>query len=215
MVRLIIADDHKMMRQGIRSLLEKFSDIEIIGEAENGADIIDLAEKLKPEVIIMDIAMPKVNGIEATQKILAANPQIKIIVLTMLYERHFMAEALKAGAAGYLLKDCAFDELINAIHLVISGSTYVSHILSGPLIKDYFEKIYSKENDIITQLTDKEKIILQLVVEGKHSKEIASQLDVSTKTVDTHRNNLMKKVGVSSIVELTKFAIKGGIVKLE
>jgi DNA-binding NarL/FixJ family response regulator len=215
MIRLIIADDHKIMREGICSLLGKFDDIEIIGEAENGYDVIELAEKLKPEVIIMDIGMPKVNGIEAAKKILASSPIIKIIMLTMHYDRHFMTEAIKAGAMGYLLKDCAFDELINAIHSVVNGNIYVSHILSGTVVKEYVQNIYNNETNIISQLTDKERIILQLVAEGKLSKEIANKLDVSVKTVDTHRNNIMKKVGVSSIAELTKFAIKVGIVKLD
>lgn len=214
MIRLILADDHKIMREGIKSLLEKFDDIEITAETENGLDTAELAKKLIPDVIIMDISMPIMGGIESTVKILADNPQIKIIVLTMYSDRRFMAEAIKAGAAGYLLKDCAFDELVDAIHAVLEGKTYICHTLADSIVKEYLEKVFPEEKSSLSQLTEKEMEVFRLIVEGKNAKDISGLLNLSIKTIETHRNNLMEKLQIFSVAELTKLAIKEGVIKI-
>lgn len=214
MIRLILADDHKLMREGIKSLLEKYKDIEIIAETENGLDTAELAKKLVPEIVIMDLSMPIMGGIESTMNILSDNPQIKIIVLTMHSDRRFMAEAIKAGAAGYLLKDCAFDELVNAIHAVMEGKTYISHSLTDSIVKDYLEKVFPEEKNSLSQLTEKEMEVFRFIVEGKNSKDISGLLNLSIKTIETHRTNLMEKLKIFSVAELTKLAIKEGVIKI-
>lgn len=214
MIKLILADDHKLMREGIKSLLEKHADLQIVGEAENGLDIIKLANEAVPDIIIMDISMPNLNGIEASRQIRAEHPEIKIIILTMHTDRRFIAEVIKAGCMGYLIKDCAFDELVNAIHSVMNGKMYISNSLSGIMVKEYIDKIYFEEVNMLARLTEKERIVLRLIAEGKNVKEAAIELGVSTKTVETHRNNILKKLDLSSVTELVKFAIKEGIINL-
>lgn len=214
MIKILLADDHKIMREGIKSLLEKYSDLQIVGEAENGLDIVKLAKEHIPDVIVMDISMPNLSGIEASRQIIGENPGIKIIILTMHTDRRFIAEVIKAGCMGYLIKDCAFDELVNAIHSVIDGKMYISHSLSGIMVKEYIDRIYSEEVDVLSRLTEKEKVVLKQIAEGKNVKEIAAEHGLSIKTVETHRNNIMKKLDLSSVTELVKFAIKEGIIDL-
>jgi len=213
-LKVILSDDHKIVREGLKNLLNKSSDIEIVAESENGRDTVLLAEKLKPDIVIMDVTMPELNGIEATRQIIKNNPNIKVIALTMHSERQFVVEMLKAGAKGYLIKDCAFDELVNAIKTVAGNKVYISpsiaHIVVGSISADE-----EHQNSSFKLLTDREREILQLLAEGKATKEIAFSLEISIKTVETYRQLIMNKLKIYNIAELTKYAIREGLTSVE
>ena len=214
-IKVIIADDHKIMRDGLKSMLEKQRDIEIIAEASDGQTTVELAIKLKPDVIIMDIAMPDMNGIEATCQIIEKSPEIKVIALSMHSDRQFIIEMLNAGASGYLLKDCAFHELINAIHSVASNRSYLSPEIADIMIKE-FKHVISKESlSVFSLLTSRERQVLQLIAEGKTTKEIAYTLKVSTKTIETYRQQIMYKLDIHTIAGLTKYAVREGLTSIE
>ncbi len=211
--RVLLADDHHIIRQGLKSLLEEKAGMEVVGEAANGRTVIDLAEELKPDVIVMDVAMPHLNGIEAARRIVARNARAKIIALSMHTDRRFVGSMLEAGAQGYLLKDCAFDELEKAIQTVLAGRTYLS-----PRVADVVVDAYVRGGGPTVgaeQLTEREREVLQLIAEGKSTKEIALALHVSVKTIETHRRNLMLKLDVHSVAELTKFALRSGLTTLD
>lgn len=209
-----MADDHTIMRKGLRSLLEQKHNIEVVAEAEDGRTTVQLAHKLKPDVVIMDISMPDLNGIEATHQIIDTEPDIKVIALSMYSDRKFVAGMLKAGASGYLLKDCAFDELSRAIETVIDDQTYLSPKVAGTVVKDYMEHLSTEDKSAFTSLTDREREVLQLIAEGKSTKQMASVLFVSVKTVETHRQNIMNKLNLYNIPDLVKYAIREGITHL-
>lgn len=213
--KIILADDHKIMRDGLRILLEKELGMQVIGEAETGHQAVRLAHELLPDVVIVDIGMPDLNGIEATRQILAKNPNVKVIGLSMHSDKRFVAGMLSAGASGYLLKDCAFEELANAIHAVVENKIYLSLGIVGVVIKDYVQHLSPNDLPAQTILTDREREVLQLIAEGKSTKKIASILYVSMKTVETHRMNIMEKLNLKSIAELTKYAIREGLTSLE
>ncbi|HXY55571.1 MAG TPA: response regulator transcription factor [Nitrospirota bacterium] len=213
-IKVLLADDHIMMRGGLRMVLEQNTELSVVGEAENGRETVRLAKKLEPDVIIMDIAMSDMNGIEATRRIRADHPNIKVIALSMHSDRHFVSEMLKAGAAAYLVKQCALEELIVAIKAVMQGQTYLSPCISGVVV-EYFVRDKSKtEATAFSKLTDREREVLQLMAEGKTSKEIASQLNLSVKTIESHRMNIMEKLNIRTVAELTKYAIREGITSL-
>ena len=211
--RIIVADDHKILREGLRSMLEKTHGFDVVAEAENGFQTVQAARKHKPEIIIMDITMPDMNGIEATRQILKDLPSTKIIGLSMHSDKKFVTEMLEAGASGYLLKDCAFEELTRAVQTVLSNRLYVSPDIAGEIIKSNIQSVLDGVRPLM--LTSKEREVLQLIAEGRSTKEIAGLLNVSVKTIETHRVNIMEKLKVYSVAELTKFAIREGLTSLD
>jgi DNA-binding NarL/FixJ family response regulator len=213
-IKVLLADDHKIVRDGLRTLLEKNSDIVVAGEAEDGREALQMAQKLLPDVVVMDIAMPDLNGIEATRQILADRSTVRIIALSMHSDKRFVSEMLKAGASAYLLKDCAFEELITAIRTVMKGKIYLSPEIAGVVIGDYIKKDTKADSSVFSLLSDREREVLQLMAEGKTTREVASYLHVSVKTVETHRTNIMTKLDIHSIAELTKYAIREGLTTL-
>ena len=214
-VKIILADDHRIMREGLRALLEQQSGMEIIAEAEDGRTTVDLAHELKPDVVVIDISMPDLNGIDATRQIISASPHIKVIALSMHSDRKFVREMLSAGASGYLLKDSAFEELGTALAAVLNNQTYLSPKIADTVVRDYLGKIDTTESRTSPSLTHREREVLQLLAEGRTTKEIASKLCVSIKTIETHRKQIMEKVGLNSVAELTKYAIREGLTSLE
>lgn len=212
--RIVLADDHRIVREGLRSLLEIQSDMEVVAEADNGKETIRFAKELVPDMVIMDITMPEVNGIEATQKILAENPKIKIIALSMHSDKRFVSEMLNVGASGYLLKDCAVEELAHAIHTVLTNQIYVSPGIANVVINDYMNRLDPLTNNF-PLLTAKEREVVRLIAKGQSTKTIASQLGVSIKTIETHRQHVMEKLGIHSVAEIVKYALREGLSSLE
>lgn len=213
-IKILLADDHRLLREGLRSLLEEQPDMRVVGEAENGKAAVQLAAKLMPDIIIMDISMPGLNGIDATQQILSICTKSKVIALSMHTERRTVVEMINAGASGYLLKDCAFEEVVQAVRAVASDSTYLSPKIAEIVIKDYVHRIPKDELSSLSGLTAREREVLQLLSEGKKTKEIADILRVSIKTAESYRQHLMVKLKIHSIAELTKLAIREGLTSL-
>jgi DNA-binding NarL/FixJ family response regulator len=213
-IRIIIADDHKIMRDGLRSLLVQQKGMEVIGEADDGRQAVKLALELKPDIIIMDLSMPELNGIDAIGEISSKAPEVKSLALSMHSDKRFISRALKEGASGYLLKDCAFEELNEAIKTVLSDQIYLSPQLTEIVIGEYVAHSSTDDSTIISALTAREREILQLLAEGNSIKKIAGMLKISGKTVETHKGNLMVKLNVRGIAELTKIAIREGLTSL-
>jgi DNA-binding NarL/FixJ family response regulator len=213
-IKVLLADDHVMMRGGLRMVLEQNAELAVVGEAEDGREAVRLAKKLSPDVVVMDIAMPDMNGIEATRQIVADHPGSKVIALSMHSDRHFVSEMLKAGATAYLLKQCAVDELIAAIKTVLKNQTYLSPCISGVVVDHFVRNSSKSEPSVFSHLTDREREVLQLMAEGKTSKEIAFQLHLSIKTIETHRMKVMEKLNIHTVAELTKYAIREGLTSL-
>jgi DNA-binding NarL/FixJ family response regulator len=214
-VRVLIADDHRIMRDGLRSLIAEERDMTVIGEAENGRAAVRMVEDLSPDVVIMDVSMPELNGLEATRQIAGTLPGLKVIALSMHSDRRFVAGMLAAGASGYLLKDCAFDELVRAVRAVAAGQTYLSPGVAGAVVQDYVNRLTTADKPAPSVLSPREREVLQLVAEGWATKEIAARLHVSVKTIETHRGQIMDKLGVRSVAELTKQAIQMGLTSLD
>lgn len=212
--RILLADDHKMMREGLKALLDAEPHIQVIGEAENGNSVIEMANKLSPHVIVMDVAMPDLNGIEATRQITKENPHTRIVGLSAHADEHFVTEMLKAGASAYLLKHTAYEELVQAVNAVMKGKTYLSPDIARTVVDT---RVHSTDaaNSAFAVLTDREREVLQLLSEGLTTKEMASKLGVSVKTIETHRRNIMEKLNLHSIAELTKYALREGITSLD
>lgn len=210
-IKIILADDHKLLRTGLKNIIEQKFNMQIIAEASDGREAIKLCYKLTPDVIVMDVSMPGLNGIEAASQIIKHNSEIKIIGLSMHSSKQFIQGMFKAGALGYLLKDGDSDELLNAISTVVRNKRY----LSKDINQEFLNLIKKGENLNKEFLSAREKEVLQLIAEGKSSKEIAEILFLSSKTVDVHRNNIMKKVDLHTIPELTKYAIQKGYTSLE
>jgi len=214
--RVILADDHKIVREGLRSMLENQLHMKVIAEAEDGLMAVRLVEEHKPDLVIMDISMPGLNGIEATRKIKSTNPDVKIIALSMHSDKRYIAEFLKVGATGYLLKNCGFEELSQAVNNVLAGKTYISPSVAGTVIQDYVSHLNGEvNNNTASNLTPREREILQLLAEGKSIKDIASRLNTSSKTIDNHKTHIMEKLGLNSIAELTKYAVREGLTSIE
>jgi len=213
-IRIVLADDHKIIREGLRSLLSQQSDFEVVAEAENGRIAVEKVRALRPEVVIMDVTMPELSGIEATRQIALDCPETRVIALSMHPDRHFVGEMFKAGARGYLLKLCASDELVQAIRCVMGGQDYISPSIAGTVLKDYRKLVPAEAGSAASLLSDREREVLQLLAEGKGTKEIGRLLHVSTKTVDTHRRQIMEKLGLHSVAELVKFALREGLTTL-
>jgi two-component system response regulator NreC len=215
-IRVLIADDHKIMLAGLRSILEKQTDFEVVGEADNGRKAVQMAQEKKPDVVVMDVSMPDLNGIEATKQIIASLPETRVIALSMHSDKRFVMGMLRAGASGYLLKDCASQELANAIVQVARGKKYLSPEITGVVINDFLLGGSSEEVAIAaSQLSPREREVLQLIAEGWSTKQIASHLYVSIKTIETHRRQIMKKLDLHSIADLTKYAIREGLTSIE
>ncbi len=214
-IRILLADDHKITRQGLRSLLDENDDMEVLAEAENGRDAIELARKLNPDVIIMDVSMPDLNGVEATRQIIQDNHDVRVIALSMHSDTLFVSEMLKSGASGYLLKDCAFQELEQAIRTVTDGKAYLSPSISGVVVEDYLHRLSKTDMSTSEVLTDREREVLQLIAEGQSTKQVALKLHISAKTVETHRRQIMNKLDMHTVAELTKYAIRKGLTALE
>ena len=214
-IRILLADDHGIVRQGLRSLLEKEPDIEVVGEADDGRKALGLVRELLPDVIVMDVAMPNLNGADATRRIVREFPKVKVIALSMHSSRAFVADMLKAGASGYILKECPVDELIKAIRAVAAGDKHLSSKVTGVVVSDYVKRLSGGTESPLETLTAREREVLQLISEGKNTKHIALQLHVSTKTIEANRRKIMEKLDAHSIAELVKIAILGGLTSLE
>jgi DNA-binding NarL/FixJ family response regulator len=195
-------------------MLKDRPDMEVIGEAENGREAVQLARELSPDLVIMDVTMPDLNGIDATRIITSDSKNIKVIALSMYSDKQFVQGMIHAGASGYLLKDCAFEELVNAIRAVIDGNTYLSPGIAGIVVQDYLNKLSNDASSASSVLTTREREVLQLIAEGKSAKVIASQLNVSVKTIETHRRQIMEKLGIFSIAGLTKYAMRERLTSL-
>lgn len=214
-IKIILADDHKLLIEGLRTLLEQEPDMNVIAVADNGRMLLQLVRKMPPDVIIMDITMPDLNGIEATRKIVGKYSGTKVIALSIHAERQYVQEMLRAGASGYLLKDCAFKELINAIRMVNNNQIYLCEQMQVLVVKDYVRNVSKRTSLVFSHLTVREREVLQPLTEGQSAKQIARSLDISNKTVETYRKNIMDKLNIHSIAELTKFAVREGITSLD
>jgi len=214
-ISVFLVDDHKFIRDGLRTLLEKkFPAIKVVGEAEDGRSAVRMVGEVKPAIVILDVAMPDLNGIEAARQIIADNPDVKIIALSMHSDRRFVAEMLKAGASAYLSKDYVFDELESVIRTVVADKIYLSPDISGVVVENYVRQTAKPESSAFSVLSDREREVLQLLAEGKTAKEIAERLNVSIKTVETHRTNIMNKLDIHRLAELTKYAVREGLTSL-
>jgi two-component system, NarL family, response regulator NreC len=212
-IKIIVADDHKLFREGLVKLLDSAPNIEVIAEAENGQDVIIKAKENKSNIILMDIGMPLLNGIEATISLSKSNPEIKIIALSMHTEKEYIKDILDAGAAGYILKSCTYEELIRAIISIHEGKKYLSEEVTEIVLKDYLENKDNLKGDH-SGLSKREFEILTLFAEGKSSREIAEQLFISIKTVGTHKQHILKKLNLKTNTDMVKYAIKEGIINL-
>ena len=209
--RILLVDDHPIFREGLRSLIEMQPDFTVAGQAGDGAEAVRLAAELQPDLVIMDLTMPVMNGIDATREITAKNPAIRVLALSMESNRFFVVEVLKAGASGYLLKDTAYDELTEAISVIASGETYLPRKIATLVVREFLQCIPAEMSIVYQGLTSREREILQLVADGKSVKEIAWQLGISSKTVDNQRQAIMQKLNLFSIAELTKYAVRTGL----
>lgn len=209
--RLVLVDDHMLFREGLKSLLKEDPRVDIVGEAGNGREAVRLCRELLPDIVITDVAMPELNGIEAARLILAQSPRTRIIVVSMHSSRRFIVGMLKAGAVGYLLKDCAFQELSNAITTILDHKVYLSPAIAGILV-DQVTRQGEIDKTELPELTSREIEVLQLLTEGKKASEIARRLHLSVKTVQTHRRNIMEKLDLHNLADLTRYAIQKGLI---
>ena len=207
-IRILLADDHAVVRQGFKMILGAQSDMEIVGEAGNGREAVDLANQLKPDVVVMDVAMPELNGIEATRRIADAEPHARVIALSMHKDSVYVREVLRAGARGYLLKDSGAGDLVTAVRAVARGEGYLSPAVSDAVLDDYRKHVTNP----IDRLSSREREVLQMLAEGKTNKEIAGVLNLSVYTVDAHRGRIMEKLNLHSINDLVRFAVRNGLI---
>jgi len=212
-IRIVLADDHIVMRNGLRLLLERQPDFEVVGEAADGRQTVEICDGLRPDVVVLDIAMPNLNGIEAARQISAKLPHTAIVILSMHSDEGYVLRALKAGARAYLLKDSAETDLINAIRVVTEGKAFFSPAISKMLVDDYVRRLQQRGvEDSYELLTTREREILQLLAEGKSNKEVANVLSLSLYTVETHRGNILQKLNLHSVPELILYAVRKGII---
>lgn len=211
----MLADDHTVIREGLHSLLAAFPDMAVVGEAENGRETVHMAKKHMPDIVIMDVSMPDLNGIDATCKITAEAKPPKVIALSMHSDRRFVEQMLKAGASGYLLKNCASRELVFAIREVVNGNIYLSPGIAGIVVNGYLKHMPETEHSAAEALTAREREVVQLISEGCDTKHIGEKLHLSPKTIETHRRRIMEKLHIDSIAGLTKYAIREGLTQLD
>jgi DNA-binding NarL/FixJ family response regulator len=209
-VRIILADDHAIVRHGLSRSFQQETDIEVVGQARDGHSVVQLVRELSPDVVVMDIAMPDLNGVEATRQIVKTSGRVKVIGLSMHSSDKYVREMFRAGASGYLLKDCPFEELAEAIKIVAEGKTYVSPSIGDMVVKDYISK-GDQEASAFSILSQREREVLQLLAEGKTTKQTAKRLHISPKTVEAHRLRIMDKLNIDNIAQLTKYAIQEGL----
>lgn len=212
-MRVLIADDHAIVRQGLKALIEKEPDMEVVGEAENGEQAIEIARDLAPDIIVMDMTMPQLNGIEATKFILRENADIRVIALSMHSNRQIVKEALKAGAMAYVLKSCLFDELSRALQAVMAGKKFLSPQIESLIAQSHMSITEDAPQKV--ELTARERQILQLLVEGRSAKEIAQHLEISPKTVDATRRRMMNKLDITNLADLVRYAVREGLTSVE
>ncbi len=213
-IRILLADDHTILRAGLRMMLNAQSDMEIVGEAQDGRHAVYEAQRLQPDVVLMDITMPDINGIEATRQIKKLLPEVKVLILTMHEHDEYIFQALRAGASGYILKEAADTELISALHVIQNGQFYLSPAAQSVMVGDYLQRVRTgEEKDSYTSLTEREREILKLVAEGYTNNQIAERLVISPKTVDTHRTHIMDKLNLHSRAELVKYAMRRGLLE--
>ncbi len=208
-IRILLADDHRMVRQGFKLILQTQQDMEVVGEAGNGREAVEMASSLRPDVVVMDVTMPELNGIEATRRIRAASPFIRIVALSVHRDGVYVREIVRAGAEAYILKESADVELLTAVRAVAEGKSYLSPEVAGEVLKDY-RKHATNPLDL---LSSREREVLQLIAEGRTNKEIATHFNLSVYTVDGHRTRIMEKLGLHSVSELVRFAIRSGIIE--
>jgi DNA-binding NarL/FixJ family response regulator len=214
-IKVLLVDDHAIIREGLRSLIEKQPGLEVIADTDDGRKALDLVQKLLPNIVIMDITMPGLNGIEATRQITAEFPEVKVIALSIHSKRRFVADMLSAGATGYILKECLFDELVQAIKAVAAGGRYLSPRITDVVVSDYVKRLSATTESPFEALKTREREVLQLVAEGKSTKQISLELHVSTKTIEANRRQIMEKLNIHSVAELTKYAVREGLTTLE
>jgi len=215
MIKVLIADDHKIVREGLRAMIENQPSMKIVAGAENGKEALAMTKMYLPHIVVMDISMPVLNGIDATIQILEALPSTKIIALSMYSNTRFIQSMFRAGATGYLLKECAFDELVSAILAVYSHKRYVSPGLAGQLLTDYLVCVPDGAESEGSSLSGREREVLQLIAEGVPTRDISRQLNLSIKTVETHRRRIMQKLGITNVAGLTKYAVREGLTVLQ
>ena len=214
-IRILLVDDHRMMRDGLRSILDLEDDLDVVGEASDGYEALEMARALRPDVIVMDIGMKGLNGIEATRQIRAGNPRARVVALSTHSSEPYLTSMLEAGASGYVLKDAAVDELRRAIRVVADGHHFLSPEVAGSVVASHLRNSPNALASASAALAPREREILQLLAEGHTSAEIASRLHIATTTVESHRRNIMRKLDLHSVAELTKYAIREGLTSLE
>ena len=214
-IRIILADDHEIILEGLVSLLQQQPNLEVVGHAEDGQSALELVRKLNPDIVITDVIMPKINGIETTRQIVHQFPKVKVIALSGHSHEYFVIGMLKAGASAYVLKDCLFDELLEAIQAVKQGESYLSPKVTGTVVSNYVRLSSGSFESPLNSLTEREREVLRLIGEGRSTKQIALELNVSNKTIEVNRRKIMKKLRTHSIVDLVKYAINGGLASLE
>lgn len=212
-VRIVLADDHNLVRDGIKAIIAQDQNMQVVGEADNGRDAVELVRQHHPDIVILDITMPRLNGIDSAVEIKKNHPQVKIITLTMHSDKQFVKKMLEIGASGYILKSSASQDLLTAINMVMSGNIYLSQQIINSMITDFVGP-GGKKDIVNTALTSRERETLQMIAEGKSTKEIASEMNVSVKSVDVYRKQLMEKLGCQTMAELIKYAIREGITPL-
>ena len=214
-IRMLLVDDHKLMREGLRALLEGAPDLEIVGQASDGREALDLVRTLSPDVVVMDVGMPELNGVEATRRIRSEFEGVKVIALSTHTDKRYVHHMLEAGACGYVLKIAAYDELLRAVRAVSVGKTYLSPEVTASVVERSRSPHDGSEVDAYSTLGSREREVLQLVAEGKTSAETAKEMHISIKTVETHRRNIVQKLGLHGTAELTKYAVREGLTSLE
>lgn len=211
-ITMLLADDHRVLRSSLRTALEQDPDFAVVAEADDGRQAVELAARHRPRVVLMDIRMPELNGIEATRRIVARDPEVKVVALSMVMSKPQVMDILAAGASGFLPKNCEMDELKEAVRQVAAGRSYLTPSITGDVLQALMQVQEPRPAD---QLTSREREVVQLVAEGRSSREIAARLSISDSTVETHRRNLMRKLGVHSVAELTRFAVREGLATLD
>ena len=214
-VSILLADDHPIVRQGLHRLLENESNFRVIGEAEDGLEAVAMVDRLQPDILIVDMMMPGLNGLEVIRQVLKRQPKIRVIVLSMQSADAYLVEALKSGASGYVLKETGPSELVQAVYEVINGNQYISPKLSGRLLNTHKKKVNNTPVDPYESLTDREREILQMTVEGRTSSQIAQKLSISPRTAELHRSRMMKKLGLHNQMDVLRYALKRGILPMD
>ena len=213
-IRVLLADDHDLFLEGLKELILKAPDIELAGQARDGLEALERTALTEPDVVLMDMTMPRLNGIQATHQIVEKSPGVRVLVLSMHGDRELVVESLKAGARGYIRKECTTDELYTAVRAVMAGQYYLTPSVLPALVEDYLRLLQAEAKSSASPLSDREQDVLRLLVKGLNAKQIAARLDISKNTVDTHRRRIMDKVGCNSMAELTRYAIREGYLDL-